>query len=918
MIEVDETILDTIIEAKKNNKLAFFIGAGFSKNSETAFKKIPLWGDLINDLKKSLNLEHESDFLKIAQLYYLKYGEYQYYNKLKKYFEINLKPSEVHKRLFSLLPNLIVTTNWDCLLEHTATEEGLTYDVIVNDVDLVKSSYFHKIVKMHGDFQHHNIVFKEDDYLKYAEEFPLIENYIKSILSTHVVVFIGYSYGDVDLKLITKWIETKSKVTPPKYLFSSRYNEAEASYLKNHGIQFLNPKSDEKSSVSDTLIEFFDLISENNELLKYKKIINKNGLNFSEKLFLINILYQKIKVLDELNSILPMQIKELFSNSTIEYHIGCYAFYLITDGVLTTDYDDLVRRYYKLIYEIIEENKDSDNEIKLIVRKIFNIFKKANILFVKFDSLKDDKYLDILDYLGGGDTNNDSSYLTFSTKGEANDLIFSEKYEQLITTSINKISLNKKEGNFIGLAINSFNSEIAQRAKTSNIIGDRKAINENKNGKSEVKIFKDYFDFYSLMDKKEYNFINAFLNFNILDGIYLSVNERIKINEERLVSIKNGGLSFDSSENEAVLLVKSYLDFIYKNNIAMEKYKNVKALFKNYIDYKLNLIDIGFKKYKVNPLFNFSTVKHGPKTELSILDLFIILNFSDNKGVVKILTKIVDVLKRDDSFKIENIFDKNFDLKGYFLNCMDNLLLKENSNDLGRVLNNLIVLSSVCDWESGEILLDKFKEIFLKSNNSEVIESVSKFVAFNSQIFESKNMDYSPYIDFVINLILENKINLWGYRSLERGNLSNVFNYMSWRKDYSNIDLVQAFIHYLNSPRVSIEDRHFYSIVILPYLLYVSDSKVKEIIRLYIDQYIDGDSNEMKFELFLLCMLYDDEFLKTISDDVRNKYFVDFEKYCGEEFKFKDYLLSGIVLDYAKEDGIQYDFFREIKNKFNL
>ncbi|WP_368559547.1 SIR2 family protein [Acinetobacter indicus] len=110
---------------------------------------------MINDLKKSLNIEYETDFLKIAQLYYLKYGEYQYYNKLKKYFEINLKPSGVHKRLFSLLPNLIVTTNWDCLLEHTATEEGLTYDVIVNDVDLVKSSYFHKIVKMHGDFQHY-------------------------------------------------------------------------------------------------------------------------------------------------------------------------------------------------------------------------------------------------------------------------------------------------------------------------------------------------------------------------------------------------------------------------------------------------------------------------------------------------------------------------------------------------------------------------------------------------------------------------------------------------------------------------------------------------------------------------------------------------------------------------------------------
>lgn len=39
MIEIDNATLDTIIEAKKNNKLAFFIGAGFSKNSETDLKK---------------------------------------------------------------------------------------------------------------------------------------------------------------------------------------------------------------------------------------------------------------------------------------------------------------------------------------------------------------------------------------------------------------------------------------------------------------------------------------------------------------------------------------------------------------------------------------------------------------------------------------------------------------------------------------------------------------------------------------------------------------------------------------------------------------------------------------------------------------------------------------------------------------
>lgn len=400
MIEIDNTILDTIIEAKKNNKLAFFIGAGFSKNSETQLNKIPLWADLINDLKTSLDIENETDYLKIAQLYYLKYGEYQYFNKLKKYFEINLEPSKVHKKLFSLLPNLIITTNWDCLLEQTAIEEGLSYDIITNDIDLVKSSYFHKIIKMHGDFQHHNIVFKEDDYLKYSDEFPLIENYIKSILSTHVVVFIGYSYSDIDLKLITKWIETKSKVTPPKFLFSTRYNEAEASYLRNHGINFLKPIYKNNYKVNEILIDFFDMISQKNELYRYKAIIEKENITLNEELLLINFLYHKIKILNELESIFPMQIKELLTNVNVNYHINCYGFYFISDNIITSDKNDLVRSYYAILESIFIANKDKENEVINIIKKIFNIFKKANIIYLKFKAdAQTNEYIDINEYL---------------------------------------------------------------------------------------------------------------------------------------------------------------------------------------------------------------------------------------------------------------------------------------------------------------------------------------------------------------------------------------------------------------------------------------------------------------------------------------------------------------------------------------
>lgn len=922
MIEIDETILDTIIEAKKNNKLAFFIGAGFSKNSETGLKRIPLWDDLINDFKKSLNIEKESDFLKIAQLYYLKYGEYQYYNKLKKYFELNLEPSVVHKKLFGLLPHLIVTTNWDCLLEYTAIEEGLTYDVIVSDVDLVKSSYFHKILKMHGDFQHHNIVFKEDDYLKYSDDFPLIENYIKSILSTHVVVFIGYSYSDIDLKLITKWIETKSKVTPPKYLFSSKYNEAEESYLKNHGIQILKPKSNPNTSVSEILISFFDSISEKNEFLRYKKIIEKDKHSFSNELLLINIFYQKIKILDELESVFPSQIKELFSNSTIEYHIGCYAFYLISDNILTTDNDNLVRSYYKIINKIILENKGVDNEISIIIKRIFNIFKMANILFLKFNSNSEgggDKYINIIEYLGGNNRCKLPYYLNFSSKGEANDLIFEGYYQELAKSSSMKISSNIKDRNYISLAINSFNNEIAERMIKFDFKDDKEGKDDLKN-KSEVKIFKDYFNFYGLTDKKEYNFINSFLNLNVLDNIYRSTNERIKKNLACMENIKNGGFSFDSSQTEEELLVESYLEFMYKNNIAMEQFKDVNSFFNNHIDYKIKLLELKYlqedERSKSKKLFDLNDFSSQPNLKIKNVDLFILLNFSDNKKIIKFLRILIDILNKNENRKIEEFFDKEVKLRGYLLQCFDNLLCKKRSSNNEKVLVNLILLSALGNWGAGKRLLKKINNVFVEYQSYQMFESINNFVAFNSKTFDRKSIDFSPYIDFVINLILNNQINGFGYRAIENGNLSNIFNYMSWRKDYNNIELVKSFIYFLNSPNNSHKD--FYSLKVLPYLLYVSNNDIKEIIRSYIISYIEGSIDENKFELFLLSIIHDDDFLIKVSDNISDKYLKEFERYCNESFIFKKYLLKEIILSFAQDRGDQYSFFRTLKEKFNL
>ena len=75
--------IDSIITAQENDNLTIFIGAGFSKFSETTTIKFPSWGDLMIALKNDLNTQ-ETDFLKIAQLYYLEFGEYKLYQKIER------------------------------------------------------------------------------------------------------------------------------------------------------------------------------------------------------------------------------------------------------------------------------------------------------------------------------------------------------------------------------------------------------------------------------------------------------------------------------------------------------------------------------------------------------------------------------------------------------------------------------------------------------------------------------------------------------------------------------------------------------------------------------------------------------------------------------------------------------------------
>lgn len=276
----------------------------------------------------------------------------------------------------------------------------------------------------------------------------------------------------------------------------------------------------------------------------------------------------------------------------------------------------------------------------------------------------------------------------------------------------------------------------------------------------------------------------------------------------------------------------------------------------------------------------------------------------------------MDIFNKNENNKIEEFFDGEFDLTTYITCCYDNLLLNKYSVKNIKILSNVIIFSSLCDWGDGELLVNKLNSIFSKYQDYSIVESINSFVAFNSNFHQSKNIDFSPYIDFIIGLILNGKMNGFTFGAIEHGSLYNIFKYMSWRKDYSNIDLIKDFIYFMNKPKNP--NKIFYLLKIFPYLLHVSNQEVREYIRSYIFESINVEDVDEKFEIFLLSLIYDDNFLDNIKSDLSEKYLKKFKEYCLQSFVFKHYLLKKIVIELSKNDSSNYDFFREIKKEFDL
>jgi SIR2-like domain len=585
-----KTSIRKIKEASDNNKLVLFVGAGVSANSG-----VPNWGQVIEKMAKDLGIVEVDNsletYLKIPQYYFNERGEKEYFDKLHEIFLAKkYTTNPIHKELFKLNPIHIVTTNYDNLLENAANENGYFYHVVREDRDLPYDNLNKTIIKMHGDFVNRNIVLKEDDYLSYSNNFMLIENYLKSLIATNTVLFVGYSASDPNFKLIFQWVKNILKNHfQPAYLIevSKSFSRMEYNYYKNRGINILyydEIKGIEKNNIFEATNEkgnrLFDIIN---------FIVNFNEDNPLDD---VDYIYNKIKCFEGLNFIMPEEIIKKLELKNVKYD------WYGDNKLALFDKDSPLARIF------LKENNDNKGKNEKL-NKIIKLFKKANIKGVTIDpeilaewEVPDIPFGDRIEdlfsfkYSYGNltDMHLSQKYFTqnyYNMLENAYLLYKSEEYQEAYNL-YKQISLSSfQEREYLIYFISEFNRKHVGRLLSSSFM-HRYNISEEILKEIEKEIEKiDLESIYIKMphqERRSLEFLKNISNFQFIYKNKMDLDKEVEKIKDTKVLYENGGFSINNSIIKSINLTRNLWSFINSNYLCIEHYSEVKSLYKSFIE----------------------------------------------------------------------------------------------------------------------------------------------------------------------------------------------------------------------------------------------------------------------------------------------------------------------------------------------
>lgn len=238
---IPQSVPQRVIDAARQQKLVPLVGAGVSRQAGDAF---PTWRELLefmknhaviwdiiskDDANEMEALLSRGQYLMVAEELRSRLARDEFESLLEQRFKPSwAKPAEIHRALFRLRPPLILTTNYDMLIEdayaqaHGQLPTVCTYrDAPVAQRTLQAFADRPFIFKLHGTIsQPDEIVLSERDYRRLIYQQPGYRALVSALFITHVVIMLGFSFSDRELLLLLESLRASLEHrSAPDYIF---------------------------------------------------------------------------------------------------------------------------------------------------------------------------------------------------------------------------------------------------------------------------------------------------------------------------------------------------------------------------------------------------------------------------------------------------------------------------------------------------------------------------------------------------------------------------------------------------------------------------------------------------------------------------------------------------------------------------
>jgi O-acetyl-ADP-ribose deacetylase (regulator of RNase III) len=201
---LQEGPVEELIDALRKRECVVFAGAGLSQGAG-----LPSWSEFIRHLAEDLGAPHGAEleyFLDVAQWHREQKGEDRLAEQIRRHFGPGrARPTMPHYHVASLPVRVVVTTNYDDLLEQTLDALRRYPTMISEESDVTRTGHGEgvSVVKLHGDAATgRRFVLSRDDFDRFLRQRPAMAVLLEGMLLNHSFFFVGYGLRDPNFRQI--------------------------------------------------------------------------------------------------------------------------------------------------------------------------------------------------------------------------------------------------------------------------------------------------------------------------------------------------------------------------------------------------------------------------------------------------------------------------------------------------------------------------------------------------------------------------------------------------------------------------------------------------------------------------------------------------------------------------------------------